>query len=243
MSVKEHYDKHLGNFYSWMAGDFDEKKNEFRRFCEQKGITPFGSKTALDLGAGHGIQSVALAELTYRVKAIDFSQQLLSELITRKKDLPVEIINDDIRKVAKYTGSRPELIVCCGDTLPHLSSAEEIAQLIKDAYHTLLPEGKLILSFRDYSQELKGTSRFIPVKNDPDRILTCLLEYFPDLVRVTDIFHERKNGIWQQKISSYEKVRISRETVLAALKEAGFDILFQDTLQRMVTVIGQKRMP
>lgn len=243
MSVKEHYDKHLGNFYSWMAGDFDEKKNDFRRFCEQNGITPFDSKTALDLGAGHGIQSVALAELNYRVKAIDFSHQLLTELSTRKKELPVEIINDDIRKVAEYKDCRPELIVCCGDTLPHLSSAEEIAQLIKDSYHTLVPEGKLILSFRDYSQELKGTSRFIPVKNDSKRILTCFLEYFPDMVRVTDILHEQENGTWQQKISSYGKVRISQEAVLRALKEAGFHILFHDTLQRMVTVIGQKRIP
>ncbi len=23
MPVKEHYDNHLGNFYSWMAGDFN----------------------------------------------------------------------------------------------------------------------------------------------------------------------------------------------------------------------------
>ena len=26
MSVKEHYDNHLGNFYSWMIGDFISKQ-------------------------------------------------------------------------------------------------------------------------------------------------------------------------------------------------------------------------
>lgn len=28
MNVKEHYDDHLGNFFSWMSGDFTEKQRE-----------------------------------------------------------------------------------------------------------------------------------------------------------------------------------------------------------------------
>lgn len=242
MSVKDHYDKHLGNFYSWMAGDFDEKKNDFRMFCTQNGITPSGTRVALDLGAGHGIQSVALAELYFKVKAIDFSNQLLAELSTRKKDLTIEIVNDDIRKVAQYKESCPELIACCGDTLSHLASAEEIKCFIHDLYQTLVPDGKLILSFRDYSHELKGSSRFIPVKNEPERILTCFLEYFPDKVRVTDILHEMENDLWEQKISSYEKVRITADIVIKDLKEAGFRVLCHNISRGMVTVIAQKNI-
>jgi 2-polyprenyl-3-methyl-5-hydroxy-6-metoxy-1,4-benzoquinol methylase len=133
MSVKEHYDTHLGNFYSWMTGDFEEKKNDFLSFCEQSGIRPFASKNALDLGADNGIQSIALAELGFHVKAIDFNQQLLTELEARKNQLPVEVIQEDIKAVSAYGDCKPELIICCGDTLSHLNSMEEISQLIKDS--------------------------------------------------------------------------------------------------------------
>jgi hypothetical protein len=31
MAVKEHYDNHLGKYYSWMAGDFTEKRVEHQQ--------------------------------------------------------------------------------------------------------------------------------------------------------------------------------------------------------------------
>ncbi len=61
MTVKEHSDKHLGNFYSWFTGDLDTKVKEFQKFLIKNRIKLEQSKTALDLGAGLGIQSVAMA--------------------------------------------------------------------------------------------------------------------------------------------------------------------------------------
>ncbi|MCK9407771.1 MAG: hypothetical protein WCX28_01270 [Bacteriovoracaceae bacterium] len=48
-----------------------------------------------------------------------------------------------------------------------------------DSFHQLL-------TFRDYSTELTGNSRFIPVKSDASQILTCILEYSSETVTVTD---------------------------------------------------------
>ena len=87
MTVKEHYDNHLGFFYSWMTGDCEDKKREFTNFCKNNNIYPKESGIAVDLGAGNGIQSVALAELGFKVKAIDFNQTLLDELVSRRNGL------------------------------------------------------------------------------------------------------------------------------------------------------------
>jgi hypothetical protein len=35
MTVKEHYDNHLGKYYSWMAGDFTEKRVEHQQNSRQ----------------------------------------------------------------------------------------------------------------------------------------------------------------------------------------------------------------
>jgi len=34
MTFKEHYDKHLANFYSWMVEDFDQKRADFYKQVE-----------------------------------------------------------------------------------------------------------------------------------------------------------------------------------------------------------------
>jgi len=240
MNVKDHYDNHLANFYSWMAGDLTAKRVEFRNFLLSQSILPRLSRMAIDLGAGHGIQSLAMGEMGFEVKAIDFSQDLLDELAASAGDAPIEIIKDDIRNIKDYQALQAELIVCGGDTLTHLTSKGEIQSLLTECYETLIPKGKLVLSFRDYSQALEAEKRFIPVKSDEDRILTCFLEYGPEKVKVTDLLHERVGEKWEQKVSSYEKVRLSAAEVIAWLKETGFQLLFHEVINRMPHIIATK---
>jgi len=240
MTVKEHYDNHLGNFYSWYTGDFEKNKDSFKAFGLDNDIKPVDSKYAIDLGAGNGIQTIALADLGFKVKAIDFNSQLIAELKSRIDNYSIEVFNDDIKFVNKYSQPQPELIVCCGDTLPHLASFAEVQKLIKDSFDILSPNGRLILTFRDYSIALEDTDRFIPVKSDSQRILTCFIEYFTDKLRVTDLLHEFENDKWNQKVSSYYKTRISRELVLGFIRDTGFKISLDNIANRMITIIGRK---
>jgi len=240
MTVKEHYDHHLGNFYSWYTGDFNNNKGAFKTFCIEKNIGPEGSKVAIDLGAGNGIQSLALAEIGFDVIAIDFNKQLIDELIASANDLPVRVINDDIRNISKYPELKPELIVCCGDTLPHLESIDEIIKLLTDSYSVLIQGGKLILTFRDYSSELADTQRFIPVKSDNTKIFTCFLEYFPDKIRVTDLLYEFEDNRWVQKVSSYYKTRVTKASVTDILIKCGYKIVLDKNENRIISIIAQK---
>jgi SAM-dependent methyltransferase len=240
VTTKEHYDSHLGNFYSWYTGDFDKNKDSFKAFCIDNEIKPYDSKCAIDLGAGNGIQTIALADLGFKVKAIDFNNQLISELKSRIGNSPVEVYNDDIRFVGKYSEPQPELIVCCGDTLTHLDSFAEVQKIIRDSFDILTSKGRLVLTFRDYSTELEDTNRFIPVKSDSQRILTCFVEYSVDKLRVTDLLYELENDKWVQKVSSYYKTRINRDLVLGFLKGSGFKINLNNLANRMITIIGQK---
>jgi hypothetical protein len=237
MTVKEHYDNHLGQFYSWMTGNFDEKQKEFQQFLEDHDIYPKLTKLAVDLGAGHGIQSVSLAKLGFKVKAIDFNHQLLNELKHNGKGLDIDFIEDDIVSINKHACPQPELIICWGDTIAHLDSVGTIERLLIDCHEALMKTGKLILSFRDYSNELTGDARFIPVKSDQNRILTCFLEYRPEHVKVTDLLYEKDGASWKQKISSYNKVRVSTSAVKTTLHQIGMEIIFEGIVSRLTTII------
>lgn len=240
MTAKEHYTRHLGNIYAWMCGDFTEKCDEQERFFADNNILPVANKVAIDLGCGHGLQSVALAQLGFSVFAVDFNKQLLSELDGQKKALSIQTVESDLLEYLQNTKQPAELIVSMGDTLTHLESIAMVEKLISEIAGHLIPKGKVVLSFRDLTGELLGMERFIPVKSDDNRILTCFLEFFDDHVRVHDILHEEENGSWIQSVSSYAKLRLNEERVTALLQKNDLKRISVAIINRMIYLIGEK---
>lgn len=240
MTVKEHYDHHLANFYSWMVGDFHEKQSEQQQFFESHNLLPHSNKIAIDLGAGHGLQSLSLAKIGFSVIAVDFNDQLLQELHQNKEKFAIETIHNDIIQYLNKTNEQAELIVCMGDTLTHLENHFTVKTLISEMKRHLLDRGKIVLSFRDLSMELKIEKRFIPVKSENDRILTCFLEYFADHVLVHDILHEKKDGSWMQKVSAYPKLRLSEKEILQILTDNNLKVLSREVINGMTYVVAEK---
>lgn len=241
MTAKEHYDSHLADFYEWMSGDFEIRQTEQQRFFEQHNISPRINKSAIDLGAGHGLQSISLAKLGFNVTAFDFSKKLISDLNYRSKVYSIRTIESDITDFYKYV-ERAGVIVCMGDTISHLDTFESLCKLIEDCYEKLDDEGRLILSFRDYGTELTDIQRFISVKSDDQRILTCVLEYFEHQVKVTDLLYEKdlSSNDWIQKVSSYMKLRVTHSGVSETLSNTGFKILSDESIDRMIYIIAEK---
>jgi 2-polyprenyl-3-methyl-5-hydroxy-6-metoxy-1,4-benzoquinol methylase len=219
MTAKDHYDKHLGNFYSWMTGDFNQRQLSEQKVFQDLGILTGERRLAFDLGAGHGIQSIALANLGYEVKAVDFNRQLLEELTLNRGSLPITVHQQDMREFLETNDDQADLIVCMGDTITHLESLNAIDHLLRLIKKRLRAKGSVVISFRELTTELKGGARFIPVKSDDKRILTCFLDYYPDHVLVHDLLWERGPNGWTQTVSAYPKQRLSSETLEKKMKE------------------------
>jgi ubiquinone/menaquinone biosynthesis C-methylase UbiE len=240
MTVKEHYDRHLGNFYSWMAGNFRMRVEENKELLTGLGINNKSGGTAIDLGAGHGIQSMALAELGFQVKAIDFNSQLLRELELNAATHDIEIIQADMLEYLQANQIQPDVITCMGDTLTHLKSVDECRAFLNLTARALRKNGKLVLSFRDLTHALVGSQRFIHVKSDDVRILTCFLEFFDNHVVVHDLLHEKIDGNWVQKVSSYPKLRLSEGIVHEMIQQAGLKTISAQIVNRFVVVVAEK---
>lgn len=240
MEARKYYDDLLGGVYGWMSGDFTAGKNNFLKFLSDNDIAPDKTGLALDLGAGHGVQTAALLARGFQVLAVDFSRELLAELRQNNPSENLTVVEGSIENVADFNNPPPELIVCWGDTLAHLESLEAVARFLKACFSTLADNGQLVLSFRDYGFELAGNNRFIPVKSDESRIMTCFLEYAADKVTVTDIVYEKNGAHWQQIISSYQKVRLTRNLVLEMLENIGFEIIFNEIERGLCKIIASK---
>jgi SAM-dependent methyltransferase len=216
-TVQQHYRDLLAPIYVWMAGGRDAAFSAGA--AEVASLLP-GHGIAVDLGAGFGMHAIALARGGYEVVAIDTSAQLLTVLKDSGAGLPIRSIEADLLDFRKHVPLPVSLIVCLGDTLTHLACAEDVERLLRDAGAALAPGGRIVLTFRDYTNPASGDARFIPVRSDTARIHTCFLEALPGHMLVHDIVHERDGDGWRMRVSSYPKLRLAPQAVAAALRNA-----------------------
>jgi SAM-dependent methyltransferase len=240
-TVSEHYDQFLGPVYSWMVGDAAAAMESNRAELQALGLRPAASGLAVDLGAGPGLHAIPLAQLGYTVLAVEGCAALAGELRARVGTLPVRIVEGDLFRFREHCKEPVDAILCMGDTLSHLASHEDVERLLTDVAAALAPSGVFVASFRDYfSTELVGPSRFIPVRSDETRILTCFLEYRTATVTVHDLLHERTEGRWQLRVGSYVKLRLAPQWVILQLEATGLAVQRDTVPGGMVRIVARR---
>jgi SAM-dependent methyltransferase len=235
-----HYETHLGPVYSWMLGDLDAAFARGAAEIDDLSL-PAARGTAVDLGAGLGLHCLSLAKRGFDVIAIDNCQVLLDDLQSRGRDLAIAIHLADLVDFRRFLAKQAQVIVCMGDTLTHLPALSAVESLLAAVAASLPRGGVFAATFRDYAtSELRGVQRFILVRADESRILTCFLEYQDELVVVHDLLHEKENGRWRQAISSYPKLRLAPAWVISKLSELTFSVTRDTTPSGMVRIVATK---
>jgi hypothetical protein len=236
-SVIEHYEHLLAPVYTWMLGGSEVAFALGQ--TDLASILPSG-QFAVDLGAGFGMHTVPLARAGWRVLAIDSSPTLVSQLSSFANGLSVNSRCGDLLDFAEYlsTDERADLILCMGDTLTHLETLDAISALSRTVATCLVPGGRFVATFRDYSRLPSGEARFIPVRADEQRILTCFLEEIGVHVQVHDVLHERVRDTWVTRVSSYRKLRLEPEVVRQAFFAAGLRASVEPGPRGMVRLVA-----
>lgn len=234
--VRHHYDNHLARVYPWMAGGIEHALAQ-----GAQDVAPWLGRPgyAVDLGAGFGMHSIPLARAGFEVLALDSSAQLLAELRAQADGLPLEAVEADLLRFTDHLRRPADLILCMGDTLPHLRSMRQVRRLLHDVARSLRPGGLFAATFRDYRHLPQGDQRFIPVRSSPDRILTCCLEAGPTRVLVHDMLHERTGAAWSMKVGSYAKLRLSADSVTGAAEAAGLRCRVEPGPRGMLRILAQ----
>jgi SAM-dependent methyltransferase len=242
VSAIEHYQTFLASHYTWMSGPYEEKVAAHRAIFQRFGFAPAITGEALDLASGPGCQTMALAQLGFSVTAVDASAPLLAELREHAAGLPVRTVEQDLCTLAQCSTlpDRIDVAVCMGDILPHLPTRDCVTHLFAEVNRKVVPDGKFILGFRDLSQELFGVDRFIPIRADSERVMTCFLEYEPETVIVHDLIHVRTGETWHLHKSAYRKLRLSLDWVETKLRQTGFRIQDHEQASGVWTVLSRK---
>jgi len=241
--MNTHYDTLLGPIYSWMLGDVQAALVRSAAEIADMHLPPPELGPAVDLGAGFGMHAIPLAKLGFEVTAIDSCQWLLDELRSLAGVLPITVINADLLHFRSHVSNACSVVLCAGDTLTHLPSFASVEHLCGEVAAALAPDGIFAATFRDYaSKTLTGDARFILVRRDANRILTCFLEYGADTITVHDLLTERIEGEWVQKVGSYPKLRLAPDWVESKLQAAGLTTRRETAPAGMVRVVARKQI-
>ena len=235
-----HYEHLLAPHYTWMFGmPFGRKVDEQADLLRCAGVRAPG--VAIDLGCGSGFQTLALADLgASEVHALDTSAALLAELRQHARGRPVKTYTADLTSFDQVVSERANTIVCMGDTLTHLASRKAVAALCVKIARCLRPGGRMVLSWRDLSDPPKGLDRFIPVRSDPDRIMTCFLEDHGNTVMVHDLMYFWQNDAWHSDSSAYPKLKLSASWVRQTLSDAMLPPDFETVARGMVIMSARR---
>jgi hypothetical protein len=236
----EHYESHLAPVYVWMVGGLEAAVARGQAEVDAVCPRPAKSDWAVDLGAGFGMHAIPLADLGYSVLAIDSSRILLDSMQSHLGTRPITTVRDDLLSFRRHLKAPAALIMCMGDTLTHLPDKQSVEGLFADVAEALAGGGTFIATFRDYSTALVGPKRFIPVRSDSNRIMTCFLEYHEDSVMVYDILNERDGSEWRQRISGYRKLRLAPDWVTKAIEATGLQVRKEQGTAGMARLIAKR---
>ena len=239
-AVTDHYARLLAPIYLWMSGGPSAALRQGAAELASLNLPHSKGAGAVDLGAGFGMHAIPLARLGYAVTAIDSSAVLLSQLRQLAEGLDIRIVESDLLDFAGHLDASPELILCMGDTLTHLSSTSEVELLCTRVADSLAPGGRFLTTFRDYTRPLQRDARFVPVRSDADRIHTCFLEEEPHRMLVHDIVHELQNGTWSMRVSHYPKLRLDPNMVMGILEQCGLGVARDPGPRGMVQIVATR---
>ncbi len=146
--------------YHWLFSGA-ECEPFFETHDELLGSLEPGAKI-LDCSCGIGMQAVALARKGYKVWAADASAGMVAEARRRAGEagVAIPIARCGWEELAGRFAERFDLAFCCGNSIGHCCSEEEMIRALRGMREVLAEDGKMVLDSRNWEKLRQEKPRF-----------------------------------------------------------------------------------
>jgi glycine/sarcosine N-methyltransferase len=120
----------------------------------------------LDCACGIGTQALGLAELGYRVSAIDLSREAIARATreAQARGLELAFRVADMRALQRAVPGRFDVVLAADNALPHLLTDQDLAAALQAIARKLRPHGLFLASIRDYDAALVSRPETWPAR-------------------------------------------------------------------------------
>lgn len=225
---------------------FNEKEalnNRILYAIEELNKIQFNNKNrALDLGAGHGAYTFALADIGFsEIIAIDYSEKLLKCLQSEiKRNQTIKTINADFNKLSELELNKFEFVNITGDSILYVENKNDISGLLNNVFNLLSPKGLLFIEFRDFSKTEEILSRFRVIQQTDDISKIIAINYEDEFVYTVDLINRKVNGRWVFEKGMNKKVRVSKGEMIEILEYIGFEIVNNFEQNGLVKLLSKR---
>lgn len=125
----------------------------------------FDFKNVLDIGCGTGSLTLALARAGAKCVGMDLSSGMVEKARKNTAEYAgqIELINCGIGDMRKHTSDKFDLIICIGNTIPHLLDTKDLDKMFADCSQLLNPGGHLAVNLLNYDRVLNAKDRIVGI--------------------------------------------------------------------------------
>lgn len=220
----ELYDE-FADYYDLMV-DWQSRLDSESAFLHSV-IDTAGAKRVLDLACGTGMHSILFARWGLDVVAADPSESMLTKARANAMEagVKVDFIQAGFGEMAVY-GRDFDVVFCLGNSLPHLISAHELSDALRDVYQVLRPGGVFLTQNRNYDKVWAEKNRFMPVdaveRDGKEIIFFRLLDFHAELITFNIVTLVKQAGKWSYAVRSTKHRPVFRRDLEDILVNAGF---------------------
>lgn len=221
-------------FYNSLSSDYDEMinfENSLKNKMESlKNFISPNYKTALDLGCGTGVDSIALYKLGLSVDAVDHSQGMLeiAEKNADKHESKINFIHSGLGELNLENKSY-DFIVSLGNTIANIDN-DELNKLLANLKEHLNESGTILIQLINYAK-LPKNGEYILNKFKNENI-SIIRKYDIHSRFINFIIHKTDNGTDKETEIVTKLFPHSVNYFKSYAKENGFNIKLYGSLKK-----------
>ena len=189
------------------------------------------ARRVLDAACGTGQHAIALAGRGYELAGADLSARMIERAQSHATAARAKVRWQaaGFGELRSQVGDGFDALLCLGNSLPHVLTADDLRMTLSDFAACLRPGGLLLIQNRNFDRVLAGRERWMQSQSHREGQQEWLFLRFYDfqpqgtLLFTVVTLHRDGAGEWEQREVSTQLWPQQQHEVTAALGAAGFD--------------------
>jgi glycine/sarcosine N-methyltransferase len=222
--------------YDAFSTDYDRFVNWTGRLAVempflQAQLKEAGAIRVLDSACGTGMHAIALAQAGFDVSGADFSAGMIERARANAQAAHADVqfgVAGFGELAGAYGKKRFDAVLCLGNSLPHLLSAEQVQASLEDFAACLNPGGLVIIQNRNFDAVMANRMRWMEPQSaregQEEWLFLRFYDFEPDGLLTFNIInmHRHAEKPWSQALHSTQLNPLLANDMRAPVDRAGF---------------------